>query len=71
MGLETLIKGAIELGVIPVLALFLVFAMHLQNKRLTAMLQKHEENTMEMVKILVQEVADFSKLQISKKRGKA
>jgi hypothetical protein len=53
MDLNMLRKGAIELGVIPMVALFLVFAMHLQNRRLTTMLQKQEQNNMDVVKLLI------------------
>lgn len=35
-------KLAVDLGVIPTLALFLVFAMHLQNRRLTSLLEKKD-----------------------------
>lgn len=66
MGIETLIRGAIELGVIPMVALFLVYAMHLQNKRLTAMLEKQEQNNMDVVKLLIQEVTQFGKFQLSR-----
>ncbi|MFH0777217.1 MAG: hypothetical protein V2A71_01170 [Candidatus Eisenbacteria bacterium] len=66
MDLGTLAKAAVELGVIPALALFLVFAMHLQNRKLTSMLEKQEQNTMEILKILVQEVAEFRRIQLRK-----
>ena len=67
MSLDTLIKGAIELGVIPMLALFLVFAMYLQNRRLTLMLERQEQNNIEVVKLLIKEVAEFGKLKLSNK----
>jgi hypothetical protein len=54
-------KIAMELGVIPTLALFLVVAMHLQNRRLTDMVEKREQNNLEILKILINEVAEFKK----------
>jgi len=66
MELGTLFKAAIELGVIPALALFLVFAMYVQNRRLISMLEKQEQNTMETLKILIQEIANFGRIQLKK-----
>jgi hypothetical protein len=71
-------KLAVDLGVVPAVALFLIFAMHLQNRRLTALLEKKDEqmNTMlerkdqqafEVIGRLVTEVAEFQKQRI---RGK-
>jgi hypothetical protein len=42
-------KLALDLGVIPAVALFLIFAMHLQNKRLSAMLEKKDQQMNEML----------------------
>ena len=57
MDLATLGKLALDLGVIPALALFLVVAMHLQNKRLTKMLERQEENNMELLTLLATQLA--------------
>jgi hypothetical protein len=59
MNLATLGKLAIDLGVIPALALFLIVSMHRQNKRLTDMVEKREQNNIEMLKILIGEIADL------------
>jgi len=61
MDFTTIIKAAIELGVVPALALFLVVAMWWQNRRLTTMLEKQENNNMEMLKVLVGEFTAFAK----------
>lgn len=52
-----------ELGVIPALALFLVVAMHLQNRRLTDMVEKREQNNLEILKILIAEIAEYKHKQ--------
>jgi hypothetical protein len=68
-------KLALDLGVIPAVALFLVFAMHLQNRRLTALLEKKDEQmtamlerkdqqAFEVIGRLVTEVADFQRQRI-------
>ena len=57
MDLATLGKLALDLGVIPALALFLVVAMHLQNKRLTKMLERQEENNMQLLTLLATQLA--------------
>jgi hypothetical protein len=56
MDLAAIAKAAIDLGVIPALALFLIVSMHRQNKRLTDMVEKREENNLTMIKILMGEV---------------
>jgi hypothetical protein len=66
MDLGTLVKAAVELGVIPALALFLVFAMYVQNRKLISMLEKQEQSNMEVLKILIQEIADFGRIQLKK-----
>lgn len=50
-----------ELGVIPTLALFLIVSMHRQNKRLTDMVERREENNLEMIKILMGQVIEARK----------
>jgi len=61
MDFVSVAKIAMELGVIPTLALFLVVAMHFQNRRLTDMVEKREQNNLEILKILINEVAEFKK----------
>jgi hypothetical protein len=56
MDFATVAKAAMELGVIPTLALFLVVSMHRQNKRLTDMVERREQNNIEMIKILMGEI---------------
>jgi len=56
MEFATIAKAAMDLGVIPALALFLIVSMHRQNKRLTDMVEKREQNNLEMIKILVSEI---------------
>jgi predicted PurR-regulated permease PerM len=67
MEFSALVKGALELGVIPALALFLVFAMHLQVKKLTSMLEKQEQNNMDVLKTLIKEYSEFIKIQFPTK----
>lgn len=59
MDFATVGKLALQLGVIPTVALFLVVSMHLQNKRLTTMLEKHEQSTFEILKELIAQVAEY------------
>jgi hypothetical protein len=59
MDFATVSKIALELGVIPTVALFLVVSMHLQNKKLTSMLEKHEQSTFEILKELVSQIAEY------------
>lgn len=61
MDVLSLGKIAMELGVIPAVALFLLVAMHLQNRRLTDMVEKREQNNLEILKILITEISDFKK----------
>lgn len=61
MDFLTVAKVAMELGVIPTLALFLVVSMHRQNKRLTDMVEKREQNNIDMLKILIGEIVDLRK----------
>lgn len=65
MDLAAIAKLAMDFGVIPALALFLVTAMHLQNKRLTDMVEKREENNLEILKILISQMPE------SKRQGRA
>jgi len=59
MDFATVSKIALELGVIPTVALFLVVSMHLQNKKLTSMLEKHEQSTFEILRELVSQIAEY------------
>jgi len=61
MDLTTLDKVAMDLGVIPALALFLVVSIQRQNKRLTDMAEKREENNLEMLRLLIGEISQFRK----------
>jgi F0F1-type ATP synthase membrane subunit a len=54
-------KMAMELGVIPTLALYLIVSLHRQNKRLTDMVEKREQNNMEMLKVFVTEIVELRK----------
>jgi len=54
-------KIAMNLGVIPALALFLVVAIQKQNQRLTDMVEQREKNNLEMLKLLIGELAEFKK----------
>jgi hypothetical protein len=67
MEFSALVKGALELGVIPTLALFLVFAMYLQVRKLTSMLEKQEQSNMDVLKTLIKEYSEFIKTQFPKK----
>jgi hypothetical protein len=58
MDLVAIAKVAMDFGVIPALALFLVSAMHLQNKRLTDMVERREENNLEILKILISQMPE-------------
>jgi hypothetical protein len=59
MELAAIAKLAMDFGVIPALALFLVCAMHFQNKRLTDMVEKREANNLEILKILIAEITEY------------
>jgi hypothetical protein len=61
MDFAALGKLAIDLGVIPALALFLVLSMYQQNKRLTAMLQEREKQSLEIVRLLVEQISENKK----------
>lgn len=61
MDFTTIVKAALDLGVIPTVALFMILSMHRQNKRLTDMVEKREQNNIEMLKILIGEIVDLRK----------
>jgi hypothetical protein len=63
MDIAALGKLAIELGVIPAVALFLVLSMHRQNIRLSKMLESREQQSLEMMKLLVLQIIDIRKLK--------
>lgn len=59
MTFPEVIKAALELGVIPTLALFLVFAMYLQNRQLIKDRKKMEE---QLLANLSQVLSDYREL---------
>jgi hypothetical protein len=59
MDVGAVLKAALELGVIPALALFLVISIHRQNRQLTAMIAEREKQNLEMIKALVSEIVQF------------
>lgn len=59
MTFPEIIKAALELGVIPTLALFLVFAMYLQNRQLIKDRKKMEE---QLLANLSQVLSDYREL---------
>jgi len=59
MGLPELVKAALELGVVPALALFLVVAMFLQNKQLMADRRAMEQQLLETLQKVV---SDYQKV---------
>lgn len=61
MDFTTIVKAALDLGVIPTVALFMILSMHRQNKRLTDMVEKREQNNIEMLKLLVGEIVELRK----------
>jgi len=54
-------KVAMNLGVIPALALFLVLAIQRQNQRLTDMVELREKNNLEMLKLLIAELSEYKR----------
>ena len=62
MEFTQLVKAALELGVIPALALFLVGAMFIQNRQLIRDRRATEE---QLLKVLSQVLADYQKLLAS------
>ncbi len=64
MDFATVGQLALQLGVIPTVALFLVVSMHIQNRRLTAMLEKHEQSTFEILRELIAQVAEYKKARL-------
>jgi len=52
-------KAALELGVIPTLALFLVVALYFQNRHLTAMIEKKDAQSFEILKALIDDIAEI------------
>lgn len=53
MDFSAVAKVAMELGVIPTVALFLVVSMHVQNRKLTAMLEKKDQHSNEILTTLI------------------
>ena len=50
MDIVSIAKVAIELGIIPAIALFLIVSFHRQNVKLTQMLQEREKQSIELVR---------------------
>ena len=71
MDLTTLAKVALDLGVIPAVALFLVLSMHLQNRRLTKMLEQREQASMDLVRMLVMEISKNKRSAIAESATEA
>jgi len=70
MGFPELVKAALELGVVPALALFLVVAMFLQNKQLMNDRREMEKQLLETLQRVVsdyQKVVEATQLPRSKK----
>jgi hypothetical protein len=65
MDLVNIGKVAMDLGVIPALALFLVVSIQRQNKRLTDMVEKREQNNLEMLKLLIGEISEYKRQHAS------
>jgi len=61
MDFAAVAKLAMDLGVIPALALFLVMSIQRQNSRLTDMVEKREQNNLEMLKLLIGEIAEYKR----------
>jgi hypothetical protein len=59
MDIATIGKLAIDLGVIPTVALFLILSMYQQNKRLTAMLEQREKQSLETTKLLIIQITEL------------
>jgi hypothetical protein len=59
MDFAQIAKLAMDLGVIPALALFLVMSIQRQNNRLTDMVEKREANNLEMLKLLIGEMSEY------------
>lgn len=59
MAFPELVKAALELGIVPALALFLVFGMFLQNRQLS---QERHEMEKQLLSTLAQVLADSQKI---------
>ena len=59
MGFHELVKAALELGIVPALALFLVVAMFMQNKQLMADRRAMEQQLLETLQKVV---SDYQKV---------
>ena len=66
MDFPTLVKAALELGVVPALALFLVVGMYLQNKQLH---KERREVETKLLQTLSQVLTDYQKLIGRTNRG--
>lgn len=65
MDFMTIVKGALELGIVPTIALFMVFSFHRQNIKLTQMLQEREKASLDLIKTFSEHI-----MLISEKNNK-
>jgi hypothetical protein len=56
MELQTIVQAAMNLGVIPVVALYLVYRLHEQNKSLTTMLDQREKDMARWVELVISDL---------------
>ena len=54
--MDTLIQGAMQLGVIPVLALFLVFRLNTQQSRLTDIIDSQRQEITSLLGVMVKDL---------------
>jgi regulator of PEP synthase PpsR (kinase-PPPase family) len=53
MTFQVVVQAAMQFGVIPALALFLVYQLHHQNRRLTDMIDRQERETARILTIII------------------
>jgi hypothetical protein len=63
MDFGTIAKYAMDLGVIPAVALFLIVSLHRQNKQLIDMAARREEISKEMLTTMIGGIAELMKRQ--------
>lgn len=56
MDLKTVIEGAMQLGVIPAVALYLVVSLHRQNGRLTQLLDRREQDMAKINELMIKDL---------------
>ena len=57
--MDSLIQWAMQLGVIPVLALYLVYRLHEQNRHLTELIEKQEKRMSRLVEIMITDLMEI------------